>query len=404
MAVARLLIFGDLLIVSAANMLVAIALARSYSPQEFASYGIGLSIALVLQAVQRNGFLINLSLFTESRVRVLRRVLLGEHLIFVGIVVGVATIVAILVELSKVDQYGKMIVIATIPSLLFLLSVDFDRFFFLKRRKGSATTAWALVYLAAMAALGAGALWEHLPFYGFLSGMALFSVAKLVWIVVVTGGADLARGWQFLKRDTVMYLRPALIGVAAYAGYTHVPLFVLGYTSAPIYPAAVVAMRNLLQPLQVVFRSLDVVDKHLFAEARLGGGTAAQHRFMRRTAVIYLATSVALALVVCLNADPLVMLIYGPKYLGFEWTLYGLAAMFVILGVSFPLESAVFARGDTERYFSTRLYGGVAAMLVAYPLCARYNDVGAVVAMLFGAIIAIVSLTWFARRELLPGR
>jgi O-antigen/teichoic acid export membrane protein len=395
----RLLVLSDLATVSATNMVISITLARAFSDIEFASFGIGLTVALIVQGVQRNGFLVHLMLLTENRVRVLRHVLLGEHILMMGLIaLSAIAVVVVLIALGLFDSFLRLIVISTVPSLLFFLTLDFDRTFYLKRGMTVSAAGWSVGYLAAVLMLSGTAILGHLSYLQYVALLTLYSLLKLAWLLVSTGRPDFLRGWRFLQRDLKQYLRPSLIGIAAYAGYTHVPLFVLGYTSPPIHVAAFVAMRSLVQPLQVVVRSFDLVDKHQFAQTKIASGEAGQYRMMRRQALTYLAISSALALLLCVFARPLIEFVYGANFAGFELTLYGWAIIFVILAVTLPLESVVFARGETARYFTTRLFAGAVGVVSAYPLCARYDDVGATGAVLLGSAVALLSLGWFLWR------
>src|SRR5262245_36518427 len=108
----RFIVLADVAMASAANMVTAIALARAYSDYEFASFGIGLTIALVLQSVQRIGFINPLTILSANRARVLRRIILGEHLLVISIIgLLFAVVVVALGATGFLDAFARLIAI-----------------------------------------------------------------------------------------------------------------------------------------------------------------------------------------------------------------------------------------------------------------------------------------------------
>jgi hypothetical protein len=61
-AVTRFATIGDQVLVSLANFGLTLAIGRAYSAKELASYGIGLSLGLMVQGVQRHALIIPLML------------------------------------------------------------------------------------------------------------------------------------------------------------------------------------------------------------------------------------------------------------------------------------------------------------------------------------------------------
>ena len=60
---------GDQVIVAVTNFVLTLVIGRVFSAEEFASYGIGLSIGLMLQGLQRHAVTIPLMLEPDARVR-----------------------------------------------------------------------------------------------------------------------------------------------------------------------------------------------------------------------------------------------------------------------------------------------------------------------------------------------
>src|SRR5436190_3095652 len=78
-ALIRLATVGDQVIVSVTNFVLTLIIGRIFSAEEFASYGIGLSIGLMLQGVQRHAITIPLMLEPDDRVRRRARAISAEQ-------------------------------------------------------------------------------------------------------------------------------------------------------------------------------------------------------------------------------------------------------------------------------------------------------------------------------------
>jgi O-antigen/teichoic acid export membrane protein len=74
----------DQIVFSVGNFLLTIFLARLYSASEFGSYGIGLAVASMAQFIQRNLYIVSLSLMSRRIATRLSPGILAEHLIVAG--------------------------------------------------------------------------------------------------------------------------------------------------------------------------------------------------------------------------------------------------------------------------------------------------------------------------------
>src|SRR4051812_2378090 len=77
----RALSLGDQLLFSAANFLLMLMLARYYSDVEVSGFGIGLSIALIVQGTQRTCYIVQNSVLSPGIFRRRSDKVLGQHLI-----------------------------------------------------------------------------------------------------------------------------------------------------------------------------------------------------------------------------------------------------------------------------------------------------------------------------------
>jgi O-antigen/teichoic acid export membrane protein len=285
--------------------------------------------------------------------------------------------------------------VATATTALIYFQSEFDRVMQIKHDRPWDPVATSLAFLLVNLGLGAAAALLQLPFLGFMAGLCAFCALKGLWLVATIARPRFRQGWRLLVRDLRGKMGWASLGAVAYGGYNHAPIFILGATAAPIHTAGFVAMRSLMQPLQVIIRSLDVVDKHLFGKAS-GASRSGMKRVFLRTLAIYGGFGALVALVVFVAGDAIVSLAYGAKYEGFHFTLVGWAVASMVMVMTAPIESVVFTAGRMRGYMSQRLIAGVVGVTAAAVLCPLFQDRGAIVATLIGWLVALGAGLWLA--------
>jgi O-antigen/teichoic acid export membrane protein len=189
-----------------------------------------------------------------------------------------------------------------------------------------------------------------------------------------------------------------VVATSTYAGYNHIPLFLLGSLAPPIHAAVFVATHSLMQPLQILLRGLDVADKVAFAER-----VSAPHGRAAFVAAIKLAAFYALAAalfsgLIGLVAEPLLQLTYGPKFGGFGIALIAWAPVYILIGCTMPLESLVYTRRRFGGYYLARALGSVLAIALTVPLVSKWSQTGAILACAAGAFVAAAGAIFLLHR------
>ena len=229
---------------------------------------------------------------------------------------------------------------ATVACVAIYFQVDMNRIFLIKRGR----QAWSFLVSASLSAvyvlvIALGYLRAITFQQGMLGLAALFVIvsATVAWIGI---WPDFRRGWREIVRDlrTVMGIRTT-VGTLASGAYSHLPVFILGAAQAPIYTAGYVATRNLLQPLQVLVRGLDIADKHVFS-------SRADQKDLR-SGIFWpilrnILASVLYAVPIYALSEVLLTRVYGPKFAEFVpalqfWTFL----VFVVVAPVLPLESMI---------------------------------------------------------------
>lgn len=391
---------GDQILFSAANFIFTIILAKFYSEIELAAYGIGLSVAMTLQGIQRTSYMVQNSLLAPAVLRRRATKVMGQQ-----VWVWLALFAAELIVLGGCQliwghgEYFQAIAFSTIVLTLIYIQLDFDRILMIKHERFVDPLVTSALFLCLN-----GALFYAIPRYGisFETMLALvggYAFLKSLWLVAAIGKPNLYWGWRLMARDLRRYLGASLIGVAGYAGFSNFPVFVLGSVAAPIQSAAFAAMRSLMQPLLVVIRSLDIIDKNFF-QAK-GGSKASLRAAFLRLLMLYGGGALVMLAGIALLGEPVVRLVYGEKYAAYSHLLMGWGVIFLLLTISNPLETVIVKTGRLNRYNLYRIPAGIAGVCLALLLCNTYGAWGAVWATIGGWIVSVSAGFWLIRDVLL---
>lgn len=388
---------------SVGNFALTIMLARHYSNEEFAAYGIGISTALLVQGVQRSTYVIPTSLLMSRRAQKTGPGLVGEHAIVLGLIALCGLMVAIPALVVPGLDHLSNIILSTVSCLLLFCQADYDRVLQIKFGRFFDPLGTSTAYLAFVGLLTLLVRQTAVPFKLILGLLVVFLLCKFMWLIVRTDRPNLRWGWRVLRRDARANTGWSTFGTVAYAGYNHIPLFVLGATSPAIQAAAFVGMRSLMQPVQILVRSLDVVDKHMF-RSRSSSDAGGERRLFWKSFALYLAIAVTIALAMAVLAVPLAHLAYGHKFDGFEHLLVGWGVLWGMFTLTLPIESIVFLRGRLAGYNVARFLAGAVSVALAFVLCRPYGAGGALAACLIGWCIAVVGSLMAIRRDVWPLR
>jgi hypothetical protein len=265
----RLATVGDQLLVALTNFGLTIAIGRAFGADELAAYGIGLSVGLMTQGLQRHAITIPLMLRTAAWVRRNGGAVAGEQL-FVLLPAVVMGLLALLAANVSPSRFVYLVTLSSAVCLLVYLQLEFARAFLVKLGRPWLLLAGAGFYAAVTAMLAFAALAGAISYEWLLGGIAFAMLLHAGAVAFAAGRIAAKAGRQQLVADAKQYGGWAVAATATYAGYNHVPLLILGALAAPIHAAVFVASRSLLQPLQILLRGFDVADKNRFAELREG--------------------------------------------------------------------------------------------------------------------------------------
>jgi len=391
----HLISFADQALFSASNFMLSIGLVRVFNESEFASYGIAMSIALFCQAIQR-GFNIQASLLDSRNFLAKARGLLGAHLIILTAALLIPLLAYIFLRVVGAPMMTADIAAATVACVAIFFQAETNRVFLIKRGRQVWSLAVSALLFSSYAAVIALGYLKAITFQQGMIGLAVLYVtisAAVAWRGIKP---NFSRGWRELMTELKAVMAWTTVGTLASGAYSHLPVFVLGAVQSPIYTAGYVATRNLIQPLQVLVRGLDIADKHTFS------GRADSNdlrRGVKWPILRNIAASLAYAIPVYFFAEGLLTLVYGQRFAGFAPALQLWIAVFVIVGPILPLESMIYDKRGAKAYSIGIIMCGFATAVAIYPLVHAWNVMGAIAGSLLGCSLHLLVACIAARKN-----
>jgi O-antigen/teichoic acid export membrane protein len=174
----------------------------------------------------------------------------------------------------------------------------------------------------------------------------------------------------------------------AFNGYAHLPALLLGALAGPVPVAVYQAMRNFSQPLATLTTAIDNFDKPRAARAMALNGIAGLRRALGHTTAALAILAVPYLLVLVVWGDRLVELVYGQRYDGTLHVLWWFAALFVAGIATYPLETALFLLRRPDLLFRGRLVAAAAGTGLSLLLVPHWGVAGAMAAMIGGMMVS----------------
>jgi O-antigen/teichoic acid export membrane protein len=398
----RIYLLLDQAVFSGSNFILTVALARTYSAAEFGSYGIGLSVAFIVQFVQRNLYIVSYSLMSRRIASRLSPGIVAEHLIVAGGAVLLAALATGVVAATRTGQAGLDIAVSTLVCTVIYFQVDFDRAVQVKRGSYRGTLALSLVYLAIVVAMAILAKQVHISFPVFMTLLGLVCTLKFLWLCVLRVRPHWSWGLRLLGRDWRRYGTVAVIQSASYAGGQHLPLMILAALSGSAQVGGLIAMRSLIQPLMLVIRSLDAGDKNRFRLVS-SGRTAGARKVFWYTTLVYGGIGLSAVTVLAIFPNQIIAIAYHGKYAGLGGIMIAWAIYAGLLGLTFPIQSLTYLLHRQKQLTAWIIVSGAIGVVLAAILCGPYGMWGAMSATVISMAMNVVG-GLLVTRDIIVGR
>lgn len=398
----RIYLLLDQVVFSGTNFILTIMLARTYSAAEFGSYGIGLSIALIVQFVQRNVYIVGFSLMSPRVATRLAPAILAEHLSVTGGAVLLACVATGVIATLHTPRTALDIAVSTLVCTVVYFQADFDRAVQVKRGSYRGALLLSLVYLAIVVAMAAFAKRFQPSFTVFMTLFGFACTLKFLWLCLLRVRPHWSWGRRLLVRDWRRYGTLAMIQSGSYAGGQHFPLMILGAMSGSAQVGGLIAMRSLIQPLMLVLRSLDAGDKNRFRLAA-SGRTAGARRVFWYTMLLYGAIGLAAVMVLAIFREPIIALVYHGKYQGLGGIMIAWAMYAALLGLTFPIQSLTYLLHRQKQLTAWIVASGSVGVVLALILCPRFGIWGAMAATVISMAMNVMG-GLIVTRDVIIGR
>jgi len=163
-------------------------------------------------------------------------------------------------------------------------------------------------------------------------------------------------------------------------------VMVLAAVAAPSEVAALVAMRSLTQPLQLIVRSFDAAERNRF-RALAAGTTAGARRGFWRILALYAGVGLLGLVTVSIAPQKIIHLAYGARFPDSVGLLLGWCVYAVMLGITASHMVVVRILGKDNNFIFWLVLSAIVASASASILAPHYGATGAMLATLCGAAL-----------------
>jgi len=382
----RLASFVDQSMFSLASFILTLVLIRAYPKDEFAAYGIGLFAALVLAGVYRVSFAIPVALWLPREFRLRRKAIPALHFIVIASVLLSLAVITLTLGLLHATELAIRVTASLAAAASVYLSLDIDRVLLFRARTPREALSISTLYSSAIMFSGVCFFLFHPPFIWAMGALTMLGLVKTVFVGTLSGYPDWSHGSRLMKR----LLRTAVgwntVGSLACSSFLIVPQWILGLFTTPSQVAGFTAVRTPMQPLMVIIRSMDIIDKITSGSLNDGDPRLLRKHYWRAY-LIYLAMCVTFCVAISFSADAIVEALLTAQYEEFAWTLRWTAFLLVLTATSAPLETIVYQQRSYRSYAISQIMGGCIGAVCALPLSLHLGASGAVIASILGWIV-----------------
>ncbi len=386
---------ADQALVSGANFLTVVFIARALGPGAFGVFSLAWLVVLIFASIQFA--LISAPMLSigpkqtdGARPAYLAVVFLQQAIFAAGTFVVVAVAVAISAKFAPQWGVGQLIMPIALGAAAYQVKDFLRRYFFLVGRGWAALSVDITSYCGQVAIVA----------WFFMSGS--LSASSALWIIVATSSAGIfvgsllvqqltwselpfrevtRRHWRFarwLAADAVLQLS---------GGYFYV--IAAGAVLGPTAVGALRAAQNLMGANQVITLGLQNIlpanaSRHFHHE-----GAAGLLSYLRSVALTGGAATIAISVAFGATPEFWLALVFGDAYVGFGGLVRWFAAIHVLVFLQVPLQAALKAIEYTMPIFVAAVLSTLVAFASAYPLIRAFGATGAAIGVFLILVVSI---------------
>jgi O-antigen/teichoic acid export membrane protein len=381
---------ADQAMVSGANFLTGILLARGLGIAEFGRFSLAWLVVLFVQSLQDNG-VITAMLSIGPKQDVQQRPSYYGGVFFQQAIFGLASTVVTwaCLRFAAAILGGRSIAplaLSLAAAVLLCQTQEFlRRYFFTVQSPAASFASDAIRYVSQVVILYwvffvskiphnvDVALWINAGAAGAGAVVVLMFVGRLEWTASALRRAAL-RNWRFSKW---------LVG-AALSQWMSSNLFVvaagafLGVTAV----GALKAAQSLIGVTHILFQGLDNVAPVRAAQCYHAGGVADLVHYLGKVARVGLVATALIGLLFAIEPAFWFRLLFGGEFTQYGYLLRWYAAIYVLMFLTLPLRVGLRAMERTGPIFLAYMVGAIFSVVAAYPLVRGNGLIGVVVGLL----------------------
>lgn len=371
-----------------ANFAISIVIARTYDAAIFSGYLTALSAAFIAIAFLRVSFTMPCAVKPDSWYARKLPALVAVHVIAIAVATVLATLVLLILSRMLDSQLWTAAATFAPGACLWFLGYEFERSLLVKRGKharlvviGMCQTLLALLALLLLHEL-------HLHYTVLVAAMALLGIGRTLAAISVAERPD----WKAGSKQIMRGLRRLGPGASAIllgsVACSHAPVFALSIYGTAEQAAAFGAMRTLFQPVQIFFRSRDVIVQARFHSDRNSDGRSLSEQY-RASLIRTASLSVLLSLVLVVAGSWLVHNVYAGRFDSHMTTFWLWAIIMLLINLASITDAFVSYAMQQNRYSVAQICAGVSVIIISPLLVIRMGDTGAAISAITGWLIIV---------------
>jgi O-antigen/teichoic acid export membrane protein len=403
------LVLFDQAIVSGANFVIGLVLARFLGPADYGQFVLTYNIILLIGGIQAALIISPMmvagsTLTSEQKPRYYRAVTAQQFLFC--LVVGVVILVAMKIGGPYVPQWGMD---SLLWPLLFatasVLTQDFfRRYFFASDRADRAAVNDLLTHGGKFALLAGLGLAGHLTVVHALTVVGGASALGFVLAFIASRNERSVVSQSSALRQVAhkhwMFGRWLLAESLVYWCGSQLVIYMAGQVVSTSLVGAMSAAQNVVGMVNILFLALENLVPSRAAAIYANGGKVALTRYLKRVTAIGGAVILGIVLFASIWSEFWLKLFYGSAYAGYGWMIIWWSAYYLMGFLQRPLSVGLRVLGDTKNIFLASLFAAVVAITLSYPLIRFLGSIGAMIAICLVHATALAALILAFRRAI----